>query len=430
MTSTNMKKLFLHYIFFLFLVPSSFQVSPFFPFFKMEDTEQYDIIINEIMEDVTLEGGGTLGLPTEEYIELYNRSDKMINLEGFTFSDGGARAAVFPAYILQPKSYLIIGKTNAALLADFGDFLALPNFPTLNSTELLTLKNEFGDIIDVVNYTQDWYGSTTKAGGGYALERINPNNPCLLATNWRGTTAFLGGTPGQENSVFESSINLPLELTNAYPLSTTQIQLTFNKVIQLEDLESVTYFSITNNEIIEAFFTDNTFNEVLLNLQKPLISNQIESVFVISTLKDCLGNPINKQITYPIAFPSLANEQDIIINEILFNPQTDGFDFVEIINRSEKVLDLKDILIANLAIPSSPKIEPILIQKLLFPNDFAAFTESPTDIKSRYMVLNPDVLYEQDLPSFNDKEGNVSLYTNIGNTTIFIDQFGLQCRFA
>lgn len=124
-----------------------------FLFTKIEVAEQYDIVINEIMEDPALDGGGTLGLPEVEYVELYNRSEKTINLEGFVFTDGG-RPAVFPSYLLLPNTYLTIGETSAEALADFGNFLGLANFPTLSSEEELVLKNEFGETIDVVNYNQ------------------------------------------------------------------------------------------------------------------------------------------------------------------------------------------------------------------------------------------------------------------------------------
>jgi len=65
------------------------------------------------MEDPTLDGGGTLGLPAEEYVELHNRSNKTINLEGFVFTDGSNNGATFPAYQLRPNSYLTIGKSSA-----------------------------------------------------------------------------------------------------------------------------------------------------------------------------------------------------------------------------------------------------------------------------------------------------------------------------
>ena len=387
-----------------------------------EVTEQYDILINEIMEDPTLEGGGTLGLPAEEYVELYNRSDKTINLEGFVFTDGSNRRATFPAYQLLPNSYLTIGKTSADDLVDFGHFLGLPNFPTLSNEEELVLQNEFGDIIDVVSYTQDWYGNSTTASGGYALERINPNNPCLGAANWQGTTSFLGGTPSNQNSVFEIAINFPFNLIAAYPLNTTQIKVFFDKAASLESLIEITNYSITNHEIINAALVENDFKTIILTINTPLIPNQIETITITDALEDCLGMPINGTKSYPIGLPTLPVNQDLIINEILFNAQTRGVDFIELFNRSEKIIDLNGLILANQAL-DNPQIKAVAIQKLVFPNDFVVLTESPSDIQNRYLVQNPSAIFTQDLPTFEDKDGQIQLYINNGLETIFLDEF-------
>jgi len=417
-----MSKLINLYILSLFLVPLTAQVV------DIELVEQYDLIINEIMEDPTLSGGETLGLPAEEYVELYNRSNKTIDLEGFVFTDGSNGGATFPTYQMPPNTYLIIGKTSAEDLADFGRFLGLPNFPTLSSEESLVLKNEFGEIIDVVSYTQDWYGNSTTAGGGYALERINPNNPCLGPVNWQGAISFLGGTPSNQNSSFEITTNLPLNLINVYPLNTTQISLSFDQAAALESLLELTNYSMTNNEIINATLIENDFKTIILALSTPLIMNQIETLTIKDTFEDCMGTRINEPKSYPIGLPDLPANKDLIINEILFNAQTGGTDFIEFFNRSEKIIDLNGLILANQAL-ANPQIKAIAIQKLVFPNDFIVLTERPSDIQSRYTVQNPNAIFTQDLPTFEDKEGHIQLYTNNGLETIFLDEFNYSEDF-
>lgn len=399
-----------------------------FLFTKIEVAEQYDILINEIMEDPTLDGGGTLGLPAEEYVELYNRSNKTIDLEGFVFTDGSNRVATFPAYQMQSNTYLTIGKTSANALTEFGAFLGLSSFPTLSGAEELILKNEFGETIDVVNYTQDWYGNSSTASGGFSLERRNPDNPCLGEINWQGATSFLGGTPSAQNSAFDLIPDLPLNLVDAYPTSPTQIQLSFDKSIALESLLEIDNYAISNNRVINILLIENNFTTILLELENPLIDNQIETVTIVTTFTDCLGNPIMGQMTYPIALPTLPSPNDLIINEILFNPQTGGVDFIEIFNRSEKVIDLNGLILANQAL-DNPQTKAVELKKLIFPNDYIVLTESPTDIKNRYTIQNPTVIFTQDLPTFEDKDGNIQLYTNDGLMTIFMDEFNYSANF-
>lgn len=400
-----------------------------FTFLITEVAEQYDIIINEIMEDATLSGGGTLGLPDAEYIELYNRSDKTINLEGFTFSDGSSNVATFPFYQMAPNTYLIIGKTSASILSDLGEFLGFSSFPTLSTSEELVLKNEFGETIDVVSYTQDWYGNSTTAGGSYALERINPNNPCVGNSNWQGSTSFVGGTPGKENSVTDLSLAVSVfNLVDAYPLDAMQIRLTFDKNIGIESSLNISNYTITNNTVTNVILLENNFNQVILQLQNPLISNQIETISLNTSFSDCIGNPIDGQSSHLISLPVIANSKDLLLNEILFNPQTGGVDFLELFNPSDNVIDLNDLFLANQAL-ENPQFKPIQIQKLLFPNEFVVLTESPADINSRYTVENLSALFTQDLPTFDDKSGNVLLYRIDGSETITIDEFDYSADF-
>ncbi len=400
-----------------------------FTFLKVETAEQYDILINEIMEDPTLNGGGTLGLPEEEYVELYNRSNKTINLEGFTFTDGSSNIATFPFYQMAPNTYLIIGKPMANSLSDLGTFLDLSKFPTLSSAEELVLKDEFGATIDVVSYTQDWYGNSTTAGGSYALERINPNDPCVGSSNWRASTSFLGGTPGKENAVIDLSLGASsFNLVDAYPLDALQIRLTFDKNVAVEDLIDISNYTLTNNFISNVVLSESNFNQVILQLQNPLAPNLIETISLSTSFTDCIGNPIDGQSSHLISLPVLASANDILINEILFNPQTGGSDFLELFNHSDKVIDLNGLFLANQAL-ENPQFKPIDIQKLLFPSDYVVLTESPVDIKNRYTVENPTAIFNQDLPTFDDKDGNVLLYAIDGSETVAVDEFDYSADF-
>ena len=126
--------------------------------------------------------------------------------------------------------------------------------------------------------------------------------------------------------------------------------------------------------------------------------------------------------------PSVPENQDLVINEILFNSQTGGVDFLELFNRSEKVIDLNGLIVANQAL-DNPQIKTIDIQKLVFPNDYIVLTESPRDIQNRYTVLNPKALFYQDLPTFEDKAGNIQLYTNENLTTTFVDEFNYSADY-
>lgn len=107
---------------------------------------------------------------------------------------------------------------------------------------------------------------------------------------------------------------------------------------------------------------------------------------------------------------------DIVINEVLFNPYTGGVDFVELFNRSDKTVDLSKISIAN---RNSSTNQPDQVYaatdtaKLLLPNHYAVVTTSPELVKKFYRTENNEAFTTASkMASFNNDEGYVVLLNN------------------
>ena len=376
---------------------------------------QYDILINEVMEDPTRNGDQTLGLPNVEYIELYNRRETAIELDQYTLNIG-TKKITFSPYLFPPKSFLLLTESDNTLLEQYGKVVFFSNFPTLPSAQTIVLKDLFGETIDAIAYDQEWYQSTDKAKGAYALERINPSAPCIGKSNWIASTALIGGTPGKENDslVVIKDTSAPL-LINSYPIATNQVRLTFDKAMQVASILDPENYQLSNNTIVGVSLTNAIFSEVLLELATDLSADRIQELALSSTIKDCIDNPITEHL-FPMALPQQATTSDILINEILFNPQVGGNDFVELYNASNKILDLSDLAIVNQQ--RNDAAIPIIVERLFFPNEFIVLTESPTDILERYTVDNPINLIAHDLPSLGDEAGNITVF----NDALVIDQ--------
>ena len=63
----------------------------------------YDIVINEIMANPT----PSVRLPEYEYVELYNRSNKNIEMDGWTFTYGNTTRTI-PSYLFPAGGYLLL----------------------------------------------------------------------------------------------------------------------------------------------------------------------------------------------------------------------------------------------------------------------------------------------------------------------------------
>ena len=379
----------------------------------IEAINQYDLLINEIMEDPTQSGDQTLGLPNAEYIELYNRSETAIELDQYTLSVG-TNKITFPSFLFLPKSYLILTKSENEPLEIYGDILFFPDFPNLPSSQTVILKDLFGETIDALSYNQDWYQASSKASGAYALERINPLAPCIGQSNWMASTALVGGTPGIENASLMETVDTILpRVINTYPISENQIRLRFDKAMYAATILNSENYQLVDNTVVETSSTEVDFSEVVLTLGKNLSTNLQELQFS-RNIQDCIQNPIDTSLLSLIAFPQQANASDIVINEILFNPQVGGKDFVELYNTSDKVLDLSDLAIVNEQ--RNDGAIKISAERLFFPNEFIVLTESSSDIIERYTVNNPTHLIIQNLPTLGDEAGNITLFT--ANTII------------
>jgi hypothetical protein len=106
-----------------------------------------------------------------------------------------------------------------------------------------------------------------------------------------------------------------------------------------------------------------------------------------------------------------------VINEVLFNPKPNGVDYVELYNRSKKVIDLKNASIANRnSAGTISSITPLIAEHyLFFPGEYIVVTTDATIIKKDYIALNPDAFAETgSMPSYNDDEGDVVILNEQG----------------
>jgi hypothetical protein len=382
-----------------------------------------DIVINEIFPDPS----PSIGLPDAEFIELYNTSglNFPIDLNGWTISDATS-TVIIPDCKLSKGAYLILcSPADTSKFKIYGQVVGVPSFPGLNNDgDKLTLKDDAGEIIDDINYTLDWYHDDIKKDGGWTIERIDPFAKCSNQANWKASDDPSGGTPGKINSVYATynDINPPVLLWFNIQDS-THIALQFSELIDSQTILKANNFTINNNIGNPSIVTTNSplYDYALLTLSKPLENGTIYKL-EIKNLKDCPGNFI-KTVLLEFGLPEAADSLDLVINEILFNPKPNGYDFVEIYNRSNKFIDCRDLKIASLDDSNRIKyIYPLTnLGYQLYPKDYLVLTENKSDILSRYYVKSPEkILVLNNMPSFNDDEGRVVVLNKTGH---WIDYF-------
>lgn len=388
------------------------------PFFSMAQTaERFDVIITEIMADPT----PVIGLPNAEFVEIKNISATAFSLNGWKLSDGTSTGTINTNFILQPDSIVILCSTgNVVTLSPFGRAVGVTGFPSLdNNGDIISLRSPQDKTIHAVSYAIEWYQNEVKKDGGWSLEMIDTKNSCSGISNWKASTDASGGTPGNRNSVDGMNADdSPPQLVRTYSLDDLTLIALFDEPLDSASASLVSNYSLsTNIAISSASSQAPLFNSVVLTLSNPL-QKQTSYSLTVSNVKDCKGTVIGVYNKAKAGLAEEASSNDIIVNEILFNPRPSAFDYIEIYNRSNKIVDASKLYVANRNVSGTLAS----IKKLsetpfyIFPNDYTVITEDAASLKHEYLVQNPqNVLMLSSLPSFPDDKGTVVITNSQGN---------------
>ncbi len=373
-----------------------------FNFLLAETPLEGDLLITEILADPT----PPLGLPNAEYIELYNTSNKVLQLGGLGFSTGSSPKEI-DNFTLLPQAYVILCDIDdKPSFQAFGDVATVSSFPALtNGGDDLSLLTPQGAILVEVNYDINWFQNNERAAGGYSLELIDLNLANNCPGNWRGSESNLGGTPGQANSIDGIDLSPP-NITTAFANSPTEIVIHFDNVLG-DNSDFASFFSINPDINIGDAMLDVDKKGVILFLEQPLSEGIVYEITASVGIEDCLGNTTTSASSVFTGLAVRPAKGDLILNEILFNPYTGGVDFIEFYNPSDKILNIQGIRLRNEFISSGTISTVIEADYVLLPDSYVALTPNVAVLSSQYQIANPATLLENRLPSLGDKEGNI-----------------------
>jgi hypothetical protein len=193
------------------------------PFFPMDSAA---LVINEVLADP--KAGGV------DYVEIYNRSDKVydfadMNLSSLTESKNIINHAdldKFDNVLSLPGSYTVLCTDPEAVKSQYYtpnpyNFIDMESFPPMNNdagTVMLTNDSDL-KVIDEMSYTDDMNYPLLNSADGVSLERVSYNRPASDITNWHSAAEPVGfGTPAYLNSQFiadtvtDGSVSLDLEI--------------------------------------------------------------------------------------------------------------------------------------------------------------------------------------------------------------------------
>jgi len=370
-----------------------------------------DILINEIFADPT----PSVGFPEEEFIELYNNSNKNIQLAGCTFSDGGT-PAILPSFPLSAGEYVVVCKNTQEVYKNAtGRIITISNFPALNNAgDALVLKNAKGEILDSVTYTDKWYKDDLKVQGGYTLERIDFETNCTPESNWMATTDAVGGTPGKQNAVYSKNPDVEAPKIVAFNISANTINLTLSEALTKVLATDLTNFELESSENPLVINSTDGGKKLELVFSSTFEQNKAYTL-TINELSDCVGNSTLNSAVDIFYFTTEIKNGELIINELLFNPLINGVDFIELYNSSEKLINLENLKLGRQVNDTTKEYKTIGQFYVLKPQAYVAISIDSIKVKNNYKQAT-NLLQTSSLPSMNNDKGIVLVADASGNT--------------
>ncbi len=187
-------------------------------FANTEMMDAKDIVINELLFNPYPDGA--------DFIELYNNSEKWINLKGltlFSLEKGllSSPKVIEQNRILKPHEYVFLTPSIASQEKMY------PNTNKLHGIQMSipTMNNDSGTVIlmynkqaiDKATYAESWHFSLVYDKEGKSLERLSALLPTMDYDNWFTAAESVGfATPGEANS-HGISPEIPVKISISSP---------------------------------------------------------------------------------------------------------------------------------------------------------------------------------------------------------------------
>jgi hypothetical protein len=375
----------------------------------------YDVLIHEIMADPS----PVIGLPNTEYIELKNTSSNPVNLFRWKISNGSTIGTINTSWILQPDSLVVLcSRTQATLFDSSIKVIGITSFPSLlNDGGNILLVSPEGKSIHAISYRADMHDNPVKKEGGWSLEMTDSGQPCHPG-NWHSSRDSKGGTPGKANNTSPNKLSeWSISALNCTAENSTSLLLQLNQGTDSISAAITSSLAIrpSDTRILSMVAVAPYFDQIKISLQSPLQPGKIYTL-EHNNLRRCKSRQ-RDSISIRTGIVAEASPGDVLVNEVLFNPPPGGSDFVELFNRSEKIINLKDMLIANKSetgVISS--VYPISMNHSnFFPGEHIVLTADSAFLMYTWPASEKNKIIKTQLPSLPDEKGNICILNKQGD---------------
>jgi len=307
----------------------------------------HSAVLNEIMYNPAS------GKP--EWFEILNISRGNLNLQNWAFKDANATHFQLTEFRndLKPDSFAVItGDENfrSAYPNFHGKLIITPAFPALNNTvDSLVILDAVQHRLDSLAYDSRWGDRK-----GFSLERRNPCGASTDEANWGLSQSESGSTPGYRNTIATRNLDLALDSiflsVTPPPVDGRPAEIhariynaglnpvpTFDLAYRIETMmnDSIAQTVLDTTLQIDIALAAGTTRTEILAL--PSLPGGVQRL-IGRILLDGDGEPSNNSDSIWIRIGYAP--QAVVINEILYAPESGESEWFELYNRSQRAANL------------------------------------------------------------------------------------------
>ena len=376
-----------------------------------------DVVFNEVMADPNP--------PVQfarEYLELYNRSERSLDLEGWVLNINTRKYTL--SETMMPEGTLLAP----------GSFGVVTNIALPNGGATMSLFDHGEFLVHAARYGVPWDGTDWKKEGGWSLESPDPEQVCNISFHWEYSTDPAGGTPGRINSnptVLED-IDPPVLLYTGYgdpdedALGSVEpglLRLFFSEpvVISPEELQQIVvvpgnilplgaHLLVPLSTVLELSFPVNLQERHIFRVKIPRVT-------------DCQGNnpgPL-ESMAGSVSEPVFGSVQ---INEIMYDPVEGHPEYIELTLPGNRFYDLRELAI-HVVEEGEPADDPLPLSdhsRLMVPGEYLVVTECVPHLREAYHLERSGQWVEAEgLKTLNNSGGTIYLTDRAGNVVDWVN---------
>jgi hypothetical protein len=366
-----------------------------------------DVVFNEVMHDPE----PPVGLSGEEYLELLNRSDFSLDLEGWKLAVGDH------IHILTGEDHLSVAGLDPGLGP--GYYRVIRNIQLPNAGATLALYSREGTLVHAARYQVPYDGPEWKKEGGWSLESPDPDLVCNTSMLWQYSTDRSGGTPGRLNSVDSEleDLQVPRFLYCGFG-DPGIIHLQYSETVRFYPGDAHDVILYPGNLNADSVVAEWPLSEGFSCYFPVDLAGLADFTIQVPGPADCQGNRAG-DLVFRAGRTSVPFYGSVLVSEIMYDPAEGAPEFIELYNPGPRFMDLKELALDVVPEGEAPeKFEALSLHSRIFtPGTYLVVARNIAHLQDAYgLEVSGCWLEVGELEQLPNSGGMVYLADRAGNT--------------